>query len=222
MKGAEKVLNTFMLALIAIGGFVVVMLFFLNYYVQTNAVIKTSDVDRHAIALGNLYLSSDKLCYTLGKTLSRDVFSKEKLDKEMINQNNLFSYTKIFSDSPIFKDVSFPNSIVVLYVQDAESNDRWFLIGHGSLWQNGFDYYSYETCLATKLKLDPQTIGRAFILYPIGLSGPFPLWDQYDFKECESSYTAQVGTSVKEFPVAIRVSDSDVHEGYLVVGLREI
>jgi len=221
MKGAEKVLNTFMLALIAIGGFVVVMLFFLNYYVQTNAVIKTSDVDRHAIALGNLYLSSDKLAYTLGKTLNRDVFSKEKLDKEMINQNNVLQYTKIFSDSPIFKDVSFPNSIVVLYVQDAESNDRWFLIGHGSLGQNGFNYFDYENCLMTKLKLDPQTIGRIFV-YTTVFSGPFPLWDQYDFKECESSYNAQVGASLKDFPVAIRVSDSEVHEGYLVVWLREI
>jgi hypothetical protein len=221
MKGAEKVINEFILALLAIGGFVVILLFFLNYYVQTNAVIKSSDVDRHDIVLGNLYLSSDKLVYTINKTLSRDIFSKEKLDKEMINQNNLFSYTKIFSDSTIFSDISFPNSIVVLYVVDAESNDRWFLIGHGSLWQNGFDYYSYETCLMTKLKLDPQTVGRIFT-YTTGLSGPFPLWDQYDFKECESSYTAQVGTSLKAFPIAIRFSDTEVHEGILWVWLREI
>jgi hypothetical protein len=221
MKGAEKVMTEFILALTIIGGFIVLILFFMNYYVQTNSVIKASDVDRHSTVLGNLFLSSDKLAYTIGKTLNRDIFSKEKLDKEMINQNNLFSYTKIFSDSVIFKDISFPNSIVVLYIQDAESSHSWFLIGHGSLWQNGFDYFSYETCLMTKLKLDPQTVGRIFT-YTTGFSGPFPLWDQYDFKECESSYTAQVGTSLKTFPVAIRFSDTEVHEGILWVWLREI
>jgi hypothetical protein len=225
MKGAEKVVNTFIAGAFIIGIFLVLILFFINYYVQTNAIIKSSDVERHAIALGNLYLSSDLLTYTNGKTLYRDVFSKEKLDKEMINSGNIFSYTKIFSDSDIFNQISYPNSVVILYVQDGESNDKWFLVGHGPVQAKGFGYADYGDCLVQKLKLDPATLGRLFIASQssLGQALTYPvIWDKYDFKECEASYNAQVGYSIKSFPVAIQTPNNDIHEGYLVVMLREI
>lgn len=226
MKGLELPSTQYLTSMILIGFFIVAILFFLNYYVQANAILKSSDVERHALFLGNLYLSSDKLDYTVGKTLSRDVFSADKLNKEMINQNNLFSYTKIFSDSDVFSEISYPNSIVFLYVQDAESNDRWFLNGHGTLQVQGFSYDNYETCLLTKLKLDPRLIARLFMSTSSAANSPQNIiksfWDSYDFSECESSLNATVGSVIKTFPVAIRTSNGEVHEGYFVVGLREL
>lgn len=229
MKGAEKVVNTFIAGAFIIGIFLVLILFFINYYIQTNAIVKSRDVERHAIALGNLYLSSDLLTYTNGKTLYRDVFSKEKLDNVMINSGNLFSYTKIFSDSNLFTQISYPNSIVILYVQDGETTDKWFLVGHGSVQANGFEFVQYGNCLVQKLKLDPATLGRLLLASQSSAgsaTSPYGyltvLWDKYDFKECEGSYNAQVGDSIKAFPVAIQTPNNDIHEGYLVVMLREI
>lgn len=227
MKGAEKVTWTLITALIAIGLFVVIILFFANYYIQTNVVIKSNDVERHGIVLGNLLLTSDKLSFTNGKTLYRDVFSKDKLDNEMVNLLKLVTYKNIFSDSDIFKEISYPNSMVFLYVTDLDTNERWFLIGHGPLTTT--EATDWIGCFGTKLRLDPQAVGRFLISIP-ALSNPATapaavlnsLWDAYDFSECEHSLSSQVGTTTQTFPVAIRISDTEIHEGILSVGLREL
>jgi hypothetical protein len=224
MKGAEKVINTLFISLFALGLLTVIILFLVNYFTQTNSIIKTSDIDRHSIALGNLYLSSDKLVYTNGNTLYRDVLSTEKLDKEMISPLNLATYVNIFSDSDLFKELSFPNSIVTIYVHDYETGGDWFLLGHGSAQTAGFSYAEIEQCLINKFKLNPQTIGRLFIAQSSAVSPQeklLSIFDQYDIKECASSYS-QTGYSIKDFPVAIQTPNGDVHEGILFVVLQEL
>lgn len=221
MKGVEKVTNEIIFALLAIGGLIVIILFFINYFIQSNAIIKTSDVDRHAIVLGNLFLSSDTITYSVDKTLYRGILSKQKLDSIMINPLNLGTYQNIFSNSQLFKQISYPDTVVFLTVTDLQTNDRWFLVGVGSVQAQGFSANEFAACLSTKLKLDPQTVARILLATTSQAGSQIPvLWDQYDFKECESS-TLQFGYSLKTFPLAIAISGNEIHEGRLDVGLRE-
>ena len=221
-KGLEIGLESVIGGLLFLGLVVVIFNLFVGRYFDIKTIIKENEVDRHAIAYGNLLLSTGDLAYSDGTTTYRGLFDREKLNKEMVNQNNIGDFFKLFQDSQVIKKISYPDSLIGVNIIDKETGESWMLFGYGKMSVEGFSSTAYVECLGGKLKLDAQTVFRVSAnTFLFGAIGMRKLWDDYDWKACEAELGDRLGTSYNTFPVAIRVSDSEVHMGVMAVRVTE-
>jgi hypothetical protein len=217
-KGAALSITQAFILLISIGFLVILIGLVLGKYFETHTIVEGSEVEHHAILLGNLYMSSDKLSVTDGSSIQRGVFDKKKLDTELINRANFGDYSKILKSSDLFKEIGYPVSIIIVGVSDLESNNGWFLIGNGpgssDPSKNIIIDTTFVKCLVGKVKIDWNTIfRRLYVVLP-------SLWDQADFDACLQKSTGASGIAQRTFPVSIKDGD-DVHVGVMNVYILE-
>ena len=222
MKGLEIGIESFIGGMLVLGLIVVIFNLFIGRYFDIKTILNENAVDRHAIAFGNVLLSSDKIAYSDDMRTYRGIFDKIKLDEEMINQNNFMDFMKIFQQSEMLKEISYPDSLIGVNVVDKETGESWMLFGYGKMSIQAFSSTVYGECLFNKLKPDAQTVFRALsntlVFGPVGLT---KIWDNYDLKTCENELGDRLGTSYNTFPVAIRISDNEVHAGVLNLRITE-
>jgi len=220
MKGLALSFTEFFQDLVAIGIMTLLVLIGYGTIVDIHTIVEGSQVERHTTLIGNVFLSSDKLALVEDGRIQRAVFDKEKLDKELINQNNFLDYIKIITGTSLFDEISYPESRIILSVTDLESEDVWFLIG-GSAVLGGESVSGFAECLISKIKIDLNIFFRRLWKYNIMIPS---LWDQQDFDSCIASFESKSSGNLgilKTFPIAIRVSDKETHVGTLGVRLWE-
>jgi hypothetical protein len=200
---------------------IVILFLFFGHMFLVIPIIKENEIERHSIILANAFMSSDKLAYYDNLRTYRAVLDKEKLDNEMVNKNNILSYLKIFDESKLIKEISYPNSAVFLIVSDNEQDSTWFLIGGGPIKGEGTGISTYSQCMLSHVRIDPAMIFRA---YRKGFFNPIDaVWTDYDMQACNEVLNANQGfVAFKTFPVAIRYSDNDIHTGVLSLSLAEV
>ena len=228
-KGVALSITKALMLLISIGFLVILIGLALGKYIETHSIIEGAEVERHVIILGNLYLSSGRLAVTDGNNIKRGVFDKEKLDKELINRGNFWDYLRLLETSDLFKEVSYPGSLITLGVSDLESSNSWFMLGRGYS-TAGADksvVIDFAKCLLQKIKIDLNTPLRMLsiggfvpVAGPGGISRLPSLWDQQDFDGCTQAAGGKIGSSTKAFPVAIK-DGNDVHIGIMTITLAE-
>jgi len=222
MKGLEIGIESVIGGMLALGLLVVIFNLFIGRYFDIKTIINENAVDRHAIALGNVLLSSDKIAHSDGTKVYRGIFDKEKLDEHMINQNNFLDFIKIFQSNEVLKEISYPDSLIAVNVVDRETGESWMLFGYGKMSIRAFSATAYGECLFSKLKLDAQTVFRTasntIVFRVLGLT---KIWDEYDLIACESELGDRLGTSYSVLPVAIRLSNGEIHMGVLSLRLTE-
>ena len=224
LKGAELGFELILAGVITIGFLVVIFNLFIGRYFDIKTIIEENTIDRHALALGNLLLSSKRLAYNeeASSITYRGVFEKAKLDTQMISYSNFLNFLKIFDESMVLKEISYPNSVVAVSVVDKETGEAWMIFGNGKMTIEGFSASKYGQCLQSKLKLDAQTAFRTVVnVIVFRVSGLSKLWDSMDLKACQNEFGQSQGTAEFAFPVAIRVSENEVHMGVMNVRLTE-
>ena len=174
-------------------------------------MVEGSDVERHAITMANILLSSKNLTHSDGNKFLRGIFDKEKLDKSLLKQESILDILNL-RNSARDLGIAYPNSIAFVRVSDLETNDAWYvsLIGESTI--EGSSMIKRFDCLWNNMKIDVTMLFRIPAFSP---------WEIWDLRKCEMVYASSSGVSTQGFPVAIRVSDSEVHVGVMVVELTE-
>lgn len=217
-KGIAFSITQTFITLIAIGFLVILIGLVLGKYFETHSMIESSEVEHHSILLGNLYLSSDMLSVTDGNNIQRAIFDKNKLDKQLINKWNFGDYLKLIKGNELFKELSYPASIILMTVGDSESGNGWFMIGGGAAKSDAGKNLvgDFSGCLMRNIKIDWNTPFRRMygnIYFP-------SLWDQQDFDACLKAAGTKSGVAYKEFPISIK-DGSSVHVGWMLIVLAE-
>lgn len=222
MKGFAINIEEIFAGLLAIVLVVFIFNLFVGHYFDLKTIINENTVDRHAIALGNVLVSSDKIAYSDGIKTYRDILDVKKLDQQVTNQNNFNAFLTISQSSELLKDVSYPNSLIAITIIDKETGNSWILAGNGQMTIQAFSGTIYSECLFSKLKVDVPTVARVMSnTFLFGVSGLTSIWSKYDLEECNKQFGQSLGTAIVSFPVAIRISENDVHVGIMSIRLTE-
>jgi hypothetical protein len=209
-----------LIGLITISLVVLLIFFFYGRYFDLHVMIKEATIERHAITLAQILMSSGNLTYSDGNKFYRGVFDKDKLAKHMIGSGtSVTDYYDIIISNNIFNETSYPNTAVVMIVQDKVNGNTWVLAGHGPIELANFNFVSFAKCLVTAVeagKLNP--IQRLFTIPSMtGMAG-IELADLYI---CLNNLGSGIGKTTRAFPVAIRNSDKEVNPGLMVIVLAE-
>jgi len=194
-KGLELPFGGIMLGFLVIGSAVIIYLVLYARILDVHVIVAEYEAEIHAINLAQVLLSSD-LAYHDGYTLHRGVFDKFKLDNEL---------DKL--------DIWYPDAIAVIGIKDLETDEEWSTVLTPKT-VGGTAANDLIDCLINTIKIDITMIFRV----PSG--NP---WEWPDITKC---FTESIGDqyvpAVREFPIAIRVSDNEIHAGRMRVSLREI
>jgi hypothetical protein len=218
MKGTSLGPVYMITMLVAIGSLILLVAMFFRGFFETTTIVNENEVERHAIIMGNILLSSNKLVHSDGNKNFRGVFDKEKLDKVLLKVNSI-SGTEDMKNPAKEIEVAYPNSVAIVRIWDLETGNGWYASLVGESVMEGYSSVKALECLFGKIKIDLTTIFRMPLLSS-GQIAPLP-WSQEDLKKCQLTYFSSSGVSTQGFPVAIRVSDSEVHIGTLIVNLME-
>ncbi|MDI6798884.1 MAG: hypothetical protein QMD12_02725 [Candidatus Aenigmarchaeota archaeon] len=173
--------------------FAVIYLIFVAKYFELHVWIEENEAEIHAINLAQVLLSSD-LTYSDEFTSHRAIFDKSKLDAGRLQG----------------LDIWYPDAIATVGIQDLETGETWsaHLVPNSI---RGTTASEILNCLSNTIKIEPGMIFRL----------PPGLWEWPDLKKCFGEVNQRV-LSVRDFPVAIRVSDNEIHRGRMVISLREL
>jgi len=211
MKGLALSFSQMLMMFVILGCIIIVLALFFGGYFDTHTMVEGSDVERHAITMANILLSSKNLTHSDGNKFLRGIFDKEKLDKSLLKQESILDILNL-RNSARDLGIAYPNSIAFVRVSDLETNDAWYvsLIGESTI--EGSSMIKRFDCLWNNMKIDVTMLFRIPAFSP---------WEIWDLRKCEMVYASSSGVSTQGFPVAIRVSDSEVHVGVMVVELTE-
>lgn len=199
-RGVSTVVITMIVTLIVLGLTVGVYILWLSKYLDIHEMVREAGVERHTLNLGQVLLSSDKLAYQDDIFTHRGIFVREKI------------VSQLQGGSELTEEVGYPNSIIVIGVEDFETNEKWDVTTYGSFSVEGLKLSDLITCLVSKLRIDFSMIFRR------GPGAPF--WETYDVRSCLRAEMSDYGSAVRSFPIAIKDGD-DIHSGRLVVTVNE-
>ncbi len=207
-KGQAMSISQIFVSLMTIGLITTLILLFFTQYFDIRGIVKESSEERHAITLAQVFLSSDQLVFVDEENVAhRAMFDREKLDENFINNiNDLRDFDKlhdIFENSPLFQEMSYPNSTYILQVEDLENNIKWMIFGHGKI--AGLDY---ETANHVKCIVDVSKKTKKPSIS--------------DYLGCMKRLGSKTGVSEKKFPVTVRISDEEVHIGIMTIMSTEL
>lgn len=205
-KGISTVLLQVLVGLLTIGICALLVFFIFGKYFDIHLIVLSSEVERHTINLAQLLLSSEYLVYGEDGIFNKSykIFDRNKLDLQLGT-----SISTLTKDSEINREIGYPNSVHIIYVEDFSNNKKWFLVGGSSTTAEEFSAVEYINCLISKL---PSNI--------FDIAFPY-IWDKWDVYSCELRVSKKIGTFVKSFPVAIRDGD-ETHLGRLTIRLIEV
>jgi len=113
LKGQAKILSDILLGIMTVVFVIMFLLFFSGRYFDISGTVKEDEMMRHALTLGNVILSSDKLAYADQNKIYRDMLDSNKIEK-------------LSSDpSPLFNAISYEKSSYSLVIVDEESGKTW-------------------------------------------------------------------------------------------------
>ncbi|MFQ6055348.1 MAG: hypothetical protein ACE5J3_05125 [Methanosarcinales archaeon] len=174
---------------------VLIYLVFFARILDLHVIVAEYEAEIHAINLAQVLLSSN-LTYSDGYTSHRGIFDKSKLDNGELNK----------------VDIWYPDAIAVVGIEDLETGKQWSAILTPKN-VGGTTASDLIDCLLNTIEIDITIIFRL----PRG-----SLWEWPDLIECVSGLADQIVPYVRDFPVAIRVSDSEIHRGKMTISLREL
>jgi hypothetical protein len=211
MKGQAFSFSQMLMMFVILACIIIVLALFFGGFFDTHTMVEGSDVERHAITMANVLLSSRNLAYSDGSKNLRGIFDKKKLDKNLLKEESSLDILGL-RNSARDLGISYPNSIAFVRISDLETNDVWYVSLVGKSTVEGSSMTDYFECLWNNMKIEPQMLFRIPNLSP---------WKIWDLRKCYMVYASSSGVSTQGFPVAIRVSDLEVHVGAMVVELTE-
>lgn len=251
MKAISNVFMYVFWTLLAIAFIISLYFFGIGGFLKISTIFEGSEVDRHAVILANVLISSDKLSYSDENKIYRGLLDLNKLNRYFVSEGTFDIHPFIIKSNPIIEEFSYPNSEVYISVWDFDAQKSWVLAGNGP---SDGKLAGFGSCIFSKIKLDPRTIFRLIAYHGTAALGgkgitfvaekvKIPvaqsvnlvtqytwstrllamtgIWDQYDLKECENAVATKSGTTSKSFPVAIRISENEIHLGSLNIQLTE-
>lgn len=194
-KGLELPFSAILTGFFLLGGTVLIYLVVFARILDVNVIVTEYEAEIHAINLAQVLLSSD-LTYSDGYTLHRGLFDKIKLDNGL---NKL--------------DIWYPDAIAVVGIEDLETGEQWNTVLTPKI-VGGTTANDLIDCLLNTIKIDISMIFRI---------PPGSPWELPDIAKCfTESIANQFASAVREFPVAIRISDNEIHAGRMKISLREL
>jgi hypothetical protein len=197
-KGLATLFAQIFFGLVTVFLSVLLYIFLTGAFVDLSTAVKENTADRNTINMAQILMSSDRLAYNDGYQIHKGVFDVEKVRTEIIPNPTL-------SD-----EISFPNSIVAIGIKDLQDDTEFktIFVGEARIFKRTVvDFFS----CAIKI-LEPE------------FNGIFTRVDIIDIPEITSCYIENpLGSqsSIRDFPVSIRISDGTVHPGILSVNLRQ-
>jgi len=169
-------------------------LVFIARILDLHVIVKSHEAEIHAINLAQVLLSSN-LAYSDGYTLHRGIFDKSKLDGGELDK----------------LDIWYPDAVAVVEIEDLDDpGKKWTgilasrMIGSTAL-------TDLIDCLINTFNFDLTKI--------FSITGP---WEWPDIGKCIQGLGNQLSSSTREYPVAIRVSDNEIHNGKMLINLVEL
>lgn len=188
LKGQTTFFLQIVTIFLGVGVMAILYFMFEGKYFDINAIVESNEIERHVINIGQIVLSSKKLVYSemVGdeERFFRGIFDKSKLDGQFIPKVEYITGT-MEKDSEIKDDITYPNAVVRLRVENLDNDDdTWlFTVADYSLAMRS----EFLTCLS-------RNVGLGFFR---------------DYEECRVTYLeSKAGTFEKSFPVLIKDGDS--------------
>lgn len=118
-------------------------------------------------------------------------------------------FDKIKLDNELGKlDIWYPDATAVVGIEDLETGEKWKTILAPET-VGGTAASDWIDCLLNNIKIDIDMIFRG-------------LWKWPDLLKCHSEISNQLAPAVREFPVAIRISENEIHRGRMMISLVEL
>lgn len=215
MKAIATLFVQVFLGLVLIGLLIYLYFAGVGNILGVQVAIKASEVDRHAINMGQALLAQESITYFDGSKYYRGIFDEKKLDEQMKATNPYF-----FQPTELVKNVSLPRSFATIIVQDLDSPKQWKTFSgyfvFGIIPTELSPVEAFVSCVGDKF--DFENLLQSFYAKDLLRD----LFSVHDFTACFGTEIGKVGSSVRAFPVAIRYSAGEIHAGLLSVNLMEV
>lgn len=195
-KGLELVFNAVIVGFIASGALALIYFLFFSRILNVYAIVAEHEADIHTINLAQVLMSSD-LAYSDGNTVQRGVFDKGKLDAGQLK--NL--------------DIWYPDAIAVVGIEDLKTGEKWRAVLAPEK-VGGVMVSDVLNCLSDTFDFN--------VLEMIFRIPNFSPWKWPDILKCGMEGANEIVPVVRNFPVAIRVSENEIHSGNMKISLREL
>ena len=195
-KGLELAFDAVIVGFILLGAVALIYFLFFSRVLNVYAIVAEYEADIHNINLAQVLMSSE-LAYSDGNTVQRGVFDKGKLDAGQLE--NL--------------DIWYPDAIAVVGIEDLETGEEWKAILSPEK-IGGVTVSDVLNCLS-----DTRNFNVLELIFRVPLFSP---WKWPDLVKCTMEGVNEIVPAVRDFPIAIRVSENEVHSGNMRISLREL
>ena len=195
-KGLELAFDAVIVGFILLGAVALIYFLFFSRVLNVYAIVAEYEADIHNINLAQVLMSSE-LAYSDGNTVQRGVFDKGKLDAGQLE--NL--------------DIWYPDAIAVVGINDTETGETWSAVLAPEK-VGGVMVSDVLNCLS-----DTQNFNVFELIFRIPAFSP---WKWPDLVKCTMEGVNEIVPAVRDFPIAIRVSENEVHSGNMRISLREL
>jgi len=178
-KGLAFSLMHLVFILVVIGGVAVMYYMFRGKYFDIQAEVESNEIERHAVNIGQIILSSKDIVYseTVGgeERYFRGVFEKSKIDSIFVTEDEYETDNIAYKDNGISDVISFPNAVAEIILEESERDNLWlFTITDYSLTGSsefmncvvrsvGFGIVNkYQSCSETYLQSKSGTFEKIF------------------------------------------------------------
>jgi len=200
------------LILIVLVLIVLIIGLFFGKYFDLKTIVKSNEVERHAINLAQSLMSHKNLIFIDDNKVHKGIFDKQKLDNYLTKEQNFVDIGNL-QPNEHFQDIGYNSSYAVITIFDSENPEqKWIFSVAGSFAEEQTSLAQTITCLKQNGKMDITSIFKIL---------PFTPWDFWDLKKCGIEFASSGGSSLKGFPIAIKDVDS-VHAGIMYVRLMEM
>jgi hypothetical protein len=228
-KGLALTFGAVLEGLFTIGALSLLYWLLLSRFLEIHLAVTEATVERHAINLANVLISSEKIAYEKDEKISRGVLDSSKLDDVFIRKSEFLAYAKGYLQ-PKDIGIGYPNTLNLVEVIDLENCkdsecDGWIVSLSGPILLEGLSVSKFATCLTENVKIE---IGSLFRLIATG-DPVMALWQHWDINKCiqntmpgsvKSFFTAS-SISSKGLPILIRYPNGELHIGKIIVGVGE-
>jgi hypothetical protein len=227
-KGLTLTFGAVVEGLFTIGILALLFWFLMSKFLEIHSFVNELTVERHAINLANVLISSEEIAYEKDGKIWRGVLDSSKLDDVFVKKDEFIADTDE-NLQPKDIGIGYPNSLNLVEVIDLESCqnsecDGWIVSLSGPVLLKDLSVTRFASCLSENVKLDIGSIFRWIVGGPAAA-----LWQPYDINKCVqntvpgSIKSLFTGTPIssKGLPVLIRYPDEKLHVGKIIVGVGE-
>lgn len=241
-KGIVLTISTVLEGLFVVGVIAFLYWFFLSRVLEIHVTVNEATIERHAINLANVLISSEKLAYEEDGKISRGILDSSKLDSVFVRKDKFLEEVinqKSFPSTDI--GIGYPNTWNLVDVIDLETCqssgcDGWIISLSGPVSLQGLSTVKFVNCLVDNIKVDIGSLFRYNLVSTLAgpIAGPVAgiagaLWQPLDIEKCvKNTIPASINSiftgtpiSSRGLPVLIRYPNGDLHIGKIIVGVGE-